>query len=309
MSSPIAILLGVIQGLTEFLPISSTAHLLLVPLLLGIDDPGASYAAVIQCGTLLAVVVAMRRDIGSIALGFVRGILAGRPLGSPESRAGVLVILGTIPIVAAGYGLRHLIRGEARRPDVVIMAVLFGTLLLAAAEVVLALRGRRGIPGRDGIEGVTIADGLVMGLFQTLALLPGASRSGVTIASGVFTGLDRRTAARFSFLLSLPAIAAAGLLEAWQAREAIFGTRQDLVAAAVGTLTAAVVGFLAIRWLLSALTRHTLWPFVIYRLALAGLLAAWLSGWRPSVEGISSAIGSSDTSSASPDCTISRPVT
>ena len=109
--------------------------------------------------------------------------------------------------------------------------------------------------------------------------------------------------------LSLPAVAAAGLLEAWQARDAIFGTSQDLVAAAVGTLTAAVVGFLAIRWLLSALTRHTLWPFVIYRLALAGLLAAWLSGWRPSVEGISSAIGSSETSSARPDCTISRPVT
>ena len=310
MSPITAIVLGVVQGLTEFLPISSTAHLLLLPLFLGQEDPGAAYTAVIQCGTLLAVVVAMRRDIASIAAGFFRGLWSGRPLGTPESRAALIVIAGTVPIVAVGFALKHLIRGEARRPEVVIAAVCFGTLLLAAAEIVLAVRARRGIQGRDGLAAVTATDGLTMGMFQVLALLPGTSRSGATIASGIFTGLDRRTAARFSFLLSLPAVAAAGLLEAWQERQAIFGTPADAAAAALGTLTAAVVGYAAIRWLLASLTRHTLWPFVIYRFALAGFLAAWLFGRlsAPSVA-VNSGIGSSRTSSASPASTISRPVT
>lgn len=309
--SPItAIILGAIQGLTEFLPISSTAHLLIVPLLLGQDDPGAAYSAVIQCGTLLAVIVAMRRDIAALAAGFARGLREGKPLGTPESRVAVLVIVGTIPIVAAGFSLKHLIRGEARRPEVVLAAVCLGTLLLAAAELVLTVRGRRGSRGRDGLAGVTLLDGLTMGLFQVLALLPGTSRSGATIASGIFTGLDRRTAARFSFLLSLPAVAAAGILEAWQERRAIFGTPADAAAAAIGTLTAAVVGYAAIRWLLSSLTRHTLWPFVIYRLVLAGFLAAWVCGGLASPEvAKSSGSGESSTSSASPAETISRPVT
>lgn len=310
MSPITAIVLGVVQGLTEFLPISSTAHLLLVPLLLGQEDPGAAYSAVIQCGTLVAVLAAMRRDIASLASGFVGGLLAGRPLGSPESRTAMLVIVGTIPIVAVGFTVKHLLRGEARRPEVVIAAVCLGTLLLAAAEIVVAVRARRGSPARDGLASVTTADGLAMGLFQVLALLPGVSRSGATIASGIFTGLDRRTAARFSFLLSLPAIAAAGLLEAWQERHAIFGTRADAAAAAIGTLTAAVVGYAAIRWLLSSLTRHTLWPFVLYRLALAGFLAAWLLGGLSSpAVAKSSGIGASRTGSASPASTISRPVT
>ncbi len=310
MSPITAIILGVVQGLTEFLPISSTAHLLIVPLLLGQEDPGAAYSAVIQCGTLFAVLVAMRRDVASLAAGFAGGLRAGKPLDSPESRAAVLVIVGTIPIVAAGFALKQFVRGGARRPEVVIAAVCLGTLLLAAAEIVLAARARHGTRARDGLAGVTVGDGLTMGLFQVLALLPGTSRSGATIASGIFTGLDRRTAARFSFLLSLPAIAAAGLLEAWQERRAIFGTPADATAAAIGTLTAAVVGYAAIRWLLASLARHTLWPFVAYRLALAAFLAAWLFGGLSSPEvANSSGIGESRTNSASPASTISRPVT
>lgn len=310
MSPTTAIELGIVQGLTEFLPISSTAHLLLVPLVLGQDDPGAAYSAVIQCGTLVAVLVAMRRDVASLASGLARGLSTGRPLGSPESRAAVLVIVGTIPIVVVGFSLRHLISGEARQPGVVIAAVCLGTLLLATAEIVLAARARRGTRARDGLATLTVLDGLAMGLFQVLALLPGTSRSGATMASGIFTGLDRRTAARFSFLLSLPAIAAAGLLEAWRERQAIFGTPSDASAAAIGTLTAAVVGYAAIRWLLARLTRHTLWPFVIYRLALAGFLAAWLFGGLSSPAAMnSSGIGESRTGSASPASTISRPVT
>jgi undecaprenyl-diphosphatase len=268
-----AIVLGVVQGLTEFLPISSTAHLRIVPALLGWQDPGAAYSAVIQCGTLAAVVLAMRRDIAALASGLLRGILSGRPLSLPESRTALLILLGTLPIVAVGFAARHLIRGEARRLEVVTAALLFTTFLMAAAEWLAWRRSRRGVIGRDGLERVTLADGLAMGLAQVLALVPGTSRSGVTISSGMATGLDRRTAARFSFLLSLPAVAAAGLLEAWQQREAIFGSPEAITTALLGTLSAAVVGYVAIRWLLRVLTSHTLWPFILYRLAIASLLA------------------------------------
>jgi undecaprenyl-diphosphatase len=268
-----AIVLGVVQGLTEFLPISSTAHLRIVPALLGWNDPGAAYSAVIQCGTLAAVVLAMRRDIAALASGLLRGMLSGRPLSLPESRTALLIVLGTLPIVAVGFAARHLIRGEARRLEVVTAALLFTTFLMAAAEWLAWRRSRRGEIGRDGLERITLADGLAMGLAQVLALVPGTSRSGVTISSGMATGLDRRTAARFSFLLSLPAVAAAGLLEAWQQREAIFGSPEAITTALLGTLSAAVVGYLAIRWLLRVLTSHTLWPFIAYRLALASVLA------------------------------------
>jgi undecaprenyl-diphosphatase len=268
-----AIVLGVVQGLTEFLPISSTAHLRIVPALLGWEDPGAAYSAVIQCGTLAAVVLAMRRDIAALAGGLLRGILSGRPLALPESRTALLILLGTLPIVAVGFAARHLIRGEARRLEVVTGALLFTTFFMAAAEWLAWRRSQRGAIGRDGLERVTLADGLAMGLSQVLALVPGTSRSGVTISSGMATGLDRRTAARFSFLLSLPAVAAAGMLEAWQQKEAIFGSPEAITTAVLGTLSAAVVGYLAIRWLLRVLTSHTLWPFILYRLALASLLA------------------------------------
>jgi undecaprenyl-diphosphatase len=224
----------------------------------------------------------MRRDIAALASGLLRGILSGRPLSLPESRTALLIVLGTLPIVAVGFAARHLIRGEARRLEVVTAALLFTTFLMAAAEWLAWRRSRRGEIGRDGLERVTLADGLAMGLAQVLALVPGTSRSGVTISSGMATGLDRRTAARFSFLLSLPAVAAAGLLEAWQQREAIFGSPEAITTALLGTLSAAVVGYLAIRWLLRVLTSHTLWPFIAYRLALAALLAWSLAaGWVP----------------------------
>lgn len=277
MSTVEAVVLGIVQGLTEFLPISSTAHLRLVPALLGWDDPGAAYSAVIQCGTLAAVCIAMRRDIVRLAGGLVAGIRSGRPLASADCRTSLLIILGTLPIVVAGFAARHLIRGEARRLEVVTAALLFTTFVMAGAEWLARHRSRRGGRGRDGLEAVTPTDGLAMGLAQVLALLPGTSRSGITISTGMVTGLDRATAARFSFLLSLPAVAAAALLEAWQQRAAIFGSSDALVETAVGTLTAAIVGYGSIRWLLRLLTSHTLWPFILYRLGLAAVLA-WTLG-------------------------------
>ena len=275
-----AVVLGVVQGLTEFLPISSTAHLRIVPALCGWADPGAAYSAVIQCGTLAAVIVALRRDITSLLSGFLAGLRSGRPLGTPESRAAVMIALGTLPIVAVGFAARHLIRGEARRLEVVTAALLAATAIMAVAELVTAWRARHGHAGRDGLERMTFRDGLTMGLAQVLALIPGTSRSGVTISSGMLTGLDRRTAARFSFLLSLPAIGAAGLLEAWQQRAEIFGSTEAITMAAIGTLSAAVVGYVSIRWLLKLLTSHTLWPFILYRIGLAAVLTWALAAGR-----------------------------
>lgn len=275
-----AIVLGVVQGLTEFLPVSSTAHLRIVPALVGWEDPGAAFSAVIQCGTLVAVCLALRRDIVELVTGGWTGLCTRRPFATPTSRAAWLVVLGTIPIVAVGFAARHLIRGEARRLEVVTGALLAATLLMVCAELAAFRRSRRGGAARDGLAGVRIADGLTMGLFQVLALVPGASRSGVTISAGMLCGLDRATAARFSFLLSLPAVAAAGLLEAWQQRQAIVGTSADATATIVGVVTATLVGYASIRWLLRLLTSHTLWPFIVYRLALAALLVAALErGW------------------------------
>ncbi len=276
-----AVVLGVVQGLTEFLPVSSTAHLRIVPAVFGWNDPGAAFSAVLQTGTLAAIGLAMRRDIADLAAGCLRALRSGHPLGTPESRLAALIAVGTVPIVAAGFAFRGLIRGEARRLEVVIAALLAATVLLAAAELVTHLRRRREQGGgRDGLDAIQPADGIIMGLSQALALVPGTSRSGVTIAAGMLAGLDRRTAARFSFLLSLPAVAAAAILEAWQQRHEILGSGPAVAALVAGTLAAAIVGYASIRWLLGMLTGHTLWPFIAYRILLAASLAAAMaSGW------------------------------
>lgn len=281
MSLVEAVVLGLVQGLTEFLPISSTAHLRIVPELLGWDDPGSAYSALIQLGTLAAILLAMRDDVIALISGFLAGVASGRPWGTPESRASIMIVLGTIPIVVVGLAARDFIRGGARDLAVIISALLGGTVLMALAELACLRRARSHEAGRDGIEHVRLVDALTMGCAQVLALIPGASRSGTTISAGMITGLDRRTAARFSFLLSLPAVGAAGLLEAWKARDEILATGDGITAAIVGTVVAGIAGYCSIRWLLKLLTNHTLWPFVIYRFALAGILATLLAtGWH-----------------------------
>jgi len=274
-----AVVLGVVQGLTEFLPVSSTAHLRILPALVGWKDPGAAFSAVLQTGTLAAVCLALRRDIADLIRGCMTALRAGVPLGTPESRVAVLIIVGTLPIVVAGFTFKDLIRGEARRLDVVVAALLGATVLMAVAEWAAWARSRHGTL-RDGLATIRTTDGMAMGLAQSLALVPGASRSGVTISTGMISGLDRRTAARFSFLLSLPAVAAAAILEAWQQRSEILGSGDAAAALAAGTLAAGVVGYASIRWLLGMLTGHTLWPFIAYRILLAASLAAAMaSGW------------------------------
>lgn len=278
-----AVALGVVQGLTEFLPVSSTAHLRILPAVCGWQDPGAAFSAVLQTGTLAAVCLALRGDITDLVRGCLAALRSRSPLGTPESRLAALIVVGTLPIVIAGFAFKEVIRGEARRLEVVVAALLGATVLMIAAEAVALVRARRGGgAGREGLEAVRPADGIAMGLAQALALVPGTSRSGVTISTGMLAGLDRRTAARFSFLLSLPAVAAAAILEAWQQREEILGSGDAAAALAAGTLAAGIVGYASIRWLLRILTGHTLWPFIAYRLALATALAAALgTGWIP----------------------------
>lgn len=271
-----AILLGVLQGLTEFLPVSSTAHLTLAGRALGLIDDGdpaawTAFLAVVQLGTLVAVVAYFWRDLAAIARGFALVLARGRA-APPDARAswrlGWLLALGTIPIALVGLLLRDVIEGPLTKDLRVIAAALIGlALLLAVADRVGAKR--------RGVESLGARDALVVGALQVLSLVPGASRSGTTLTGGFFSGLTREAAARFSFLLSIPAIAASGLLEMPLAIERAASQPGPLV---VATLAAGVSGYAAIWWLLRFLQRHDARVFVAYRVALGVAILA-LVAW------------------------------
>lgn len=280
-----AIVLGIVQGLTEFLPISSTAHLRIVPSLLGWAKPSPAFEAVVQCGTLAALVAVMWRDIHAIALGFLSAACRGRPLATPESRAGLFIVVGTLPIVVAGLAGKDWIKGPLRSLESIAAALALATVAMIVAEWLAWRRSRAGASLRGGLESLRLTDGLVVGCAQALALIPGTSRSGITISAGMVRRLDRRTAARFSFLLSLPAIAAAAVLELVEEWRDVLGTPQARAALVWGTLAAAVTGYAAIRWLLRLLTSQTLWPFIAYRIVLAAVLLAWLLAGQPAPTG------------------------
>jgi undecaprenyl-diphosphatase len=258
-----AAFLGVVQGLTEFLPISSTAHLRIAPALLGQADPGAAYTAVIQLGTLLAVVTYFARDL---FVDMPRAILRDR--SSPEARLPVLIALGSVPIVVAGVLGKDYITGPLRSLYVVCAA-------LAGVAVLMWWGDRRGGGGARAMAELTWVHALAIGLAQSAALVPGVSRSGATITCALFLGYARPEAARFSFLLGIPAIAGAGFFELGDAAHAL--GEDGLTALAVGTLTAAVAGYLSVAWLLRYLARRTLAPFCVYRLLLAGVLLALMA--------------------------------
>jgi undecaprenyl-diphosphatase len=252
-----AAVMGLVQGLTEFLPISSTAHLRIAPTLLGQPDPGAAYSAVIQLGTLLAVVTYFARDLFVV---MPRAILRDR--SSPEARLPLLIALGTIPIVVAGVLGKDYITGPLRSLHVVCAA-------LAAVAALMWWGDRRG-GGHRAMAELSWVHALAIGLAQAAALVPGVSRSGATITCALFLGYARPEAARFSFLLGIPAIAGAGVFELEDAAQAL--GRDGPAALVIGTLTAAVAGYLSVAWLLRYLARRTLVPFCLYRVGLAALL-------------------------------------
>jgi undecaprenyl-diphosphatase len=274
-----AILFGLIQGLTEFIPISSTAHLTLAGKLMGqIREPEqwTAFIAVIQLGTLFAVLLYFWADILRIISGFIKSILAAitkREITDEEkreARLGWLIIIGTLPIAIVGLAFKDLIEGELTKDLRVIAASLIGlAILLTVAEIV----GRQ----RRDMNHLKFTDAIIVGAAQVFALIPGSSRSGTTITGGLFAGLKRETAARFSFLLSIPAIAASGLLEL---PKALGSAHIDWTALAVATVVSAVSGYLSIAFLLRFLQRHTTYLFVGYRIALGLLLIALLAAGR-----------------------------
>jgi undecaprenyl-diphosphatase len=271
-----ALVLGIVQGLTEFLPISSSGHLRIVPALLGWEDPGAAFTAVIQIGTLVAVLAYFRQDIVRIGRAWMRSLAGRGPRGDLDAQMGWMMIVGTVPIVVCGLAFKDQIETSLRSMHVVAAAMIGLALLLAAAEAWVRARHRRGIAQKQ-LDQITWGDTVFTGLAQALALVPGSSRSGVTITAGLFAGMSRETAARFSFLLSLPSVFAAGAYQLYKARGELLATGQDIAALGVATVASLVVGYLSIAFLLSYLKTHTTYVFVAYRLLLGGLICYWLS--------------------------------
>jgi undecaprenyl-diphosphatase len=270
-----SVVLGIVQGLTEFLPISSTGHLRIVPALVGWDDPGAAFTAVTQLGTMAAVVLYFREDLVRIGMSWLASLRSLRD-GSAGSlrdrfarldlnaRLGWYILFATIPIGIFGLAFKDQIENGARDLYLIGSALIVGGLVLLAAEEV-SKRNR-------GIEDINARDGAAVGLAQALALGPGVSRSGATITAGLFMGLDRPTAARFSFLLSVPAVVLSGLFEL--AGILSGSEKQDVSTAklAIATFLAFVTGYLAIAWLLRFLTSHSTIVFVVYRVVLGALV-------------------------------------
>lgn len=253
-----AALMGLVQGLTEFLPISSTAHLRIVPALLGRDDPGAAFTAVIQLGSLAAVLAYFAKDL----LGMARAIVTDRR--SPEARLAFQIAAGTIPIGLAGVSLERFITGDARSLWVVATALVAVAFVMWAAD--------RAARQQKGLLSLKMGDALLIGVAQACALVPGVSRSGATLAVALLIGMRRDDAARFSFLLAIPAIAAAGIFEL---RDAAMDTATAPLLC--GTAVAAVASYASIVWLLRFLRTRTLVGFAVYRVALGALLAALLA--------------------------------
>jgi undecaprenyl-diphosphatase len=262
-----AIVLGIAQGLTEFLPISSTAHLRIVPAFAGWDDPGALFTAVIQLGTMVAVVIYFWRDLMRITTTWLSSLRRPELRGELDARMGWYVIIATIPIGVVGLAFNDQIETGARN------LYLIGAVLIAAG-LVLAVADRVGRRVRD-LGDVRRRDAVWVGIAQALALIPGTSRSGATITAGLFLGLQREAAARFSFLLSIPAIVLSGL---YGLTELITGDDSvSFGALALATVVAFVFGYVSIAFLLRYLANHSMMIFVVYRVVL-GVIVLALAG-------------------------------
>ncbi len=271
MTIPEAIVLGLVQGLTEFIPVSSTAHLLIVPSVLGWGDPGAAVSAVIQFGTLIAAIIYFFRDIVRLIAGFFRGLVTRRPLEDVDSREAWLVVIGTIPIVVLGLLFKKYIESTFRGLWIVTTMVILVAILMQIAEAYAKKRQR-------GFDDMTVKDAVAIGLGQCLALIPGSSRSGSTIMPAIFRGIDRPTAARYSFLLSIPAVGGAGMLELIKERHALaqLGWTPIIVAIVVAFIS----GYASIWFLIRYLRTHTTHVFIYYRYLLgAAMIAMLMTGY------------------------------
>lgn len=276
-----AIVYGIVQGLTEFLPISSTAHIRIIPSLLGWQDPGAAFTAVIQVGTLLAVLIYFWKDLVDVLKGWVKSF--GGDRSTPEAKIGWGIVIGTLPIVIFGFLFKDQIKSDAVRSLYVVasMLILMG-LVLALAEFLGSMRPHGSpegtVPTRRKFKDLTVKDGIWVGLWQAIALIPGASRSGSTISGALFAGLDRPTAARFSFLLSIPSVLAAALLELYQERRELLGA--GLTPTLIATVVSFVIGYASIAYLMKLLQTRSTMGFIVYRVALGVILLVLLQTGR-----------------------------
>jgi undecaprenyl-diphosphatase len=259
-----AVFLGTLQGLTEFLPISSSAHLRIFPELLGWGDPGAAFTAVIQIGTELAVLVYFRKDIWRIGSTWVKSLFRAEYRGHLDSRMGWYIIIGSMPIVILGIFLKDTIEQDFRN------LWLIGTTLIVLG-VILGIADRVSANNKR-IKDVSLRDALLMGAAQSLALIPGVSRSGATISMGRFLGFEREAATRYAFLLAIPAVVGAGLFELKEIPNGdnAYGVGPTVVATVVSFL----IGYAAIAWLLRYVSTNSYLPFVIYRIGLGTLTIA-----------------------------------
>ncbi len=255
------IILSLVQGLTEFLPISSSAHLILAPYLFGYQDQGLAFDVAVHVGTLAAVVGYFRREVTAILLEFFPSLLPGRAL-TENARLGWMIILATIPVGLAGLAFKGFIETELRSPLVIAVTTIgFGALLWF-----FDLRGKR---ERDEY-GIRWRDALIIGLFQALALIPGTSRSGGTITAGLMLGLTRRAASRFSFLMSIPTIVLSGGLVTLELVQA--GGTVDWTPLLLGAVLSFGTAYLCIHYFLKFIESMGMLPFVLYRFALGGII-------------------------------------
>ena len=270
-----AVVLGFVQGATEFIPISSTAHLKAIPVLFGWGDPGVSFIAVIQLGSVAAVLSYFWSDLSQIAKGMIKAIRTSN-YESQDFWLAVGIAVGTIPIVVLGLLLKifepDFYESTLRSmPSIAIVSIVMA-LLLALSEYI----GQQ----KRNFKDLTAKDGILIGLAQALAIVPGVSRSGSTMTAGLFNNLERSTAARFSFLLGIPAILLSGLVELKELISPESGASIELLPLIGGLISSAVFSYLAIAWLLEFLKRRSTWVFVWYRLAFGVfILAAVASGW------------------------------
>jgi undecaprenyl-diphosphatase len=267
-----AIVLGIVQGLTEFLPISSSAHLKVVPIALGWDDPGVAYTAIIQLGSIVAVLWYFWKDLTTITIGAFKAI-TNSDYDSQEFRMALGIGLGTIPIIFFGLLIKIFVKDFDNSPLRSLGAIATASIVMSLLLAIAEKTGKR----HRTYEKLDVKDGILMGLAQAMALIPGVSRSGSTLTAGLFIGLERPAAARFSFLLGIPAITLAGLVELKGALGAGV-TDAGIVALIVGTISAFVFSYASIAWLLKFLQTQNTWVFVWYRLAFGVAILTAIAG-------------------------------
>ena len=264
-----SIILGLLQGLTEFLPISSSGHILILPALVGWEDPGAAFTAVIQLGTELAVLLYFRKDLWAIGRDWTGALFRPALRGGLNVRMGWYLIAATIPIAILGLAFEDQIETAARNLWLVAsMLIVFG--------IVLGLADRFGKRSRD-VDQLSFRDGVLIGFAQSLALIPGVSRSGATISAGLALGLERAAAARFSFLLAIPAVVLSGFFQLYGILSGEEAVGEPLINVAIATLVAFVTGYAVIAWLLRYLANHSYGIFVGYRILLGAAVLILLA--------------------------------